>query len=686
MTGLPLDALDAFSQLLDFLHVDLFQPLDAAQVRHQFVHLLRQNVPADAHLRALTVGDHHPARFFNGLLGYAEQTGFELGGDVRFLVFADHLVKQKRLQIGIRRQRFKDFRVRFCGDAVFGQFGFDVANGVIMIVLEQRFDALDIRLGEENWLALAVQEKAGRVAALTGVELDAQRFGGDYVRAPAIQPDAAHRFAAEHPRRLQDELFVQLHRGFHLIQLGLRNHIRVALVQDFHHIEAVAEQADALHVFQILQPHVPGGHVPHRFDHPSRPHVIALIHGLVFIAEVVKMVRQPQRLHTALELRVRAHRLVGNRLFLDQLTVQFLIIVHIRFVLKNLLLDALFQLVEIDEAALFAHRLFQILESGRAQHLENLHLARFHLVVEPLNGPIDVQIEQLLGGGLFLDDRLVCVRIQRQQRRKVDQRGFRAPLDGLLAVRRQPDAARGNDRHQMPAPAFEEVVMYGPYGMGSDEIVVLVAQPVDVNHIDVVFEEALDFLFDVRQNLAIADHVVFGDFEIAAEQRFVAVHLRHRFGDVADRFAELRMVVNFKHRHLPQVHQELAVDVRIDDQVVDQLVIHARHNDRRQMRIAALFFEEVEILQQPVELNHHQGVLLLGDFHQRQLHPAVAVQRNGVVQNRRFELDFRIRRIVHAAVFVEFAVPVPLAENDRQLLVRVALVQPVLRRADDVKV
>ena len=107
MLGLFFDLLDALDQRAQLVGVEFFQALDAAQVGDQFVDLAGEDVPADAHLVALAVGDHHPARFADGLFGHPKQTGLHLGGDEGLVRRGDHLIKEERLQGRIGLEHLK---------------------------------------------------------------------------------------------------------------------------------------------------------------------------------------------------------------------------------------------------------------------------------------------------------------------------------------------------------------------------------------------------------------------------------------------------------------------------------------------------------------------------------------------------------------------------------------------------
>ena len=123
-----------------------------------------------------------------------------------------------------------------------------------------------------------------------------------------------------------------------------------------------------------------------------------------------------------------------------------------------------------------------------------MHLARFGLIVQPFHRPVHVQAEQLFGGGFLFHDRAVSGRIERQQSGKVDHGAFRAALDGLLRVGRQPDAAGSDDAHLVPPPDAHQIVVQGAHGVGRDEVLVLVAQAVDVQNVDALVQKVGYFL------------------------------------------------------------------------------------------------------------------------------------------------------------------------------------------------
>ena len=89
--------------------------------------------------------------------------------------------------------------------------------------------------------------------------------------------------------------------------------------------------------------------------------------------------------------------------------------------------------------------------------------------------------------------------------------------------------------------------------------------------------------------------------------------------------------------------------------------------------------------QDAVKLDGDQAVLLLRYLDEGQLRPPVAVQAHRVIHHRGVELDFREGGIVQIFLFIKLAVAVALAQGDGKLLVRIALMKTVLRRAHDVE-
>jgi len=248
-------------------------------------------VPADAHLRALAVGDDHTTRLADRLLGHAEEACLQLGRHVRFVVTADHLVEQEGLPLGIGVELGIHARPLCLVKAVLMDDGADLACRVVSVVLEPAADGLHLRLGEENGLALAIEEEARRVATFARVVLHAQPAGGDDVGAPGVQAHRAHALAPEHPRRPQHQVLVQGQGGADPVQFLDRDHVRIAPVQDLHHVQAVAQQSRRPDTLELRHLQITRRHAADGTDQIARPDVVALVHRLVHIAQFVEIVR-----------------------------------------------------------------------------------------------------------------------------------------------------------------------------------------------------------------------------------------------------------------------------------------------------------------------------------------------------------------------------------------------------------
>ena len=216
-------------------------------------------------------------------------------------------------------------------------------------------------------------------------------------------------------------------------------------------------------------------------------------------------------------------------------------------------MQPLLQGVKINQAAFFAHGFLQILESGSPQHFQNLHLAAFHLVVQALHRPVNIQIEQFFGGGLLFQNGTVRVGVQCQQGSKINQGGGSPPLHRFLAVGGQANAPGGNNRNQMTTPAGQQVMVNRPHRLGGDKIIVLVPQPVNVKHIHTNLQKVFNFFLNGRQNFHPADNVMFTDFQVTANQCRTVAGRSHTLANVADQLVHVRVVLNFKHGHGPQV-------------------------------------------------------------------------------------------------------------------------------------
>ena len=243
------------------------------------------------------------------------------------------------------------------------------------VVCEIGLDPLHLRLVEENRFALAVEEEAGGIASFAGIVLHSQLPGGNHVGAPGVQPDRTDRLAPEHPGGLQDQILVEGQGSAHIIELRIRDHVGIALVEDAHHIEAVPQQAGALDVLEQEHLLLTGGHPPEGADQHPRPHMVAMVDGLVDIAQLVEVVRRLQALHPFFQFAVGRRGSGGERLGGFQLIVELLMPGRLVFVLQHFFLQPLFQLVKIDQAAFFADGLFDVLETGSAEHFQDLDLA-----------------------------------------------------------------------------------------------------------------------------------------------------------------------------------------------------------------------------------------------------------------------------------------------------------------------
>ncbi len=164
----------------------------------------------------------------------------------------------------------------------------------MLVMFKIRFDFLNIRLGKKYRLAFAVQEKAGRISAFPGIVLDTQFAGSDDMGPPGVQTNRTHRLAAKRPGSLQIQILVQLYRRPDLIQLPVRNHIRIPLIQYLHHIEAITQQSGTFYIFQFQHPGIAAGHMSNGFDQNSRPDMIAIINRLVDAVQFVEVVRGTQ--------------------------------------------------------------------------------------------------------------------------------------------------------------------------------------------------------------------------------------------------------------------------------------------------------------------------------------------------------------------------------------------------------
>ncbi len=98
MIFFALNFLELLKQSFELFKVQLLDAFNAPHVGDQLIDLLRQNVPADSHFGALAIGNDNPPSLFDGLLGHAEQTRFQLRGHKRLIRIIHHDHKMKRLE------------------------------------------------------------------------------------------------------------------------------------------------------------------------------------------------------------------------------------------------------------------------------------------------------------------------------------------------------------------------------------------------------------------------------------------------------------------------------------------------------------------------------------------------------------------------------------------------------------
>ena len=323
-------------------------------------------MPADAHFGALTVSDDHAARLADGLLGDAEQSGLHLGGNVGLVLFVHHHQEVEGFQRRVVFDLGENLRMRFGRDAVLRHDGAHLTDGVIAAVPEQRLEQLNFVFGEENRFAFGIQEKTGGVAALAGVVLNAQFAGRGDVRLPRVQTDGTHGFAAKHPGRFQNQSFVQGQGGFHAVQVSLPDVHGVFVVQNFHHVKAVAQQTGGFDFVQIQHFFIAGRHAPHGLDQIAGPHEVPFVQQLIGVAQAVKIVRFAIRYDFLFQVRIRPHAFRRDRVLLNQFLVQFFVGTDQIAAVENVVLDAVFDLVEVDQPAFFAHGFFDVLKTRGA--------------------------------------------------------------------------------------------------------------------------------------------------------------------------------------------------------------------------------------------------------------------------------------------------------------------------------